>query len=343
MIKVFEQSDEHDVAWDKFVEFSQDSTIAHRIGWKRIMVEGLGHRPKYLIAMDDSRVTGILPMIILRAWWKTKYLISLPWIDYGGILAENSETEKLLFEEAVQIAGNEKAEFIEFRTTAAGSMNLELRKDKVTFLLKLEKDFDKIWTGFGPKLRNQIRKAEKSGLTTEFGGGEFLDDFYRVISYNMRDLGTPVWGRKFFETILTAFPNSAQIILVKKDYKVIAAGLLLYFKDRLYIPTASSYRSMLKNCPNHALYWAAIKKGCEEGYRYFDFGRSSWDSNTFNFKKQWVPEPIQLHWQYYLGKSKVIPALNPSNPKYKILIKLWKKMPLSLANYLGPKIIRNFP
>jgi lipid II:glycine glycyltransferase (peptidoglycan interpeptide bridge formation enzyme) len=131
--------------------------------------------------------------------------------------------------------------------------------------------------------------------------------------------------------------------MVKKDEKYIAGGLVLEFKDRLYVPSAAAYRSALKYCPNHGLYWEVIRKGCEEEYSYLDFGRSKIDSNTYKFKKQWVPDPTQLKWQYHLARAKEIPAINPASPKYRLFINIWKKLPLSAANYLGPRIIKNFP
>lgn len=344
MKQIVEYSDAYAGAWSDYVKRIPDTNIAHQIGWKDVISKGLGHKPKYFIALDNYQIVGILPMVKLRTWWNSKYLISLPWIDYGGISAIDSEIESMLLNRAIQMADIEKVAFLELRSiNASGAQNLALRMDKVTFLLKLDNDPEKIWGGFDAKLRNQIRKANKSGLTTEFGGREFLDSFYGVFSHNMRDLGTPVWGKNFFAAILSTFPNSTRIILVRKDQEVLGAGLVLSFKDHLYVPSASSYRSAIKDCPNHALYWAVIKRACEEGYSCFDFGRSTWDSNTFRFKKQWVSNPTQLTWQYYLGKSKEPPALNPSNPKYRIFIKMWKKMPLPLANFLGPRIIRNFP
>jgi hypothetical protein len=159
----------------------------------------------------------------------------------------------------------------------------------------------------------------------------------------MRDLGTPVWGKDFFSAILKAFPQTSRIILVKSDLGPVAGGLVLSFKDRFYVPSASAYRGSLKMCPNHALYWRVIREACRQGKSYFDFGRSSQGSNTFRFKKQWVPHPTQLNWQYFLNKASQTPEINPSNPKYRLFIKTWQKLPIRLANFLGPKVIKNFP
>ncbi len=343
MTRVIEYYDKYRTAWSNYVYHSTGATIAHQIGWMEVMRKGLGHSPQYLIALDNDKISGVLPLVILKTFWGSRYAISLPWIDYGGICADDFETEKMLLDEACRITDKENAQFMELRSIEEGNHNLSIREDKATFLLKLDKDPEVIWKGFDAKLRNQIRKSEKSGLTTEFGGIESLPDFYRIFAWKMHDLGTPVWGMKLFESILKNFPEAARIILVKQGEQAVAGGLLLSFKDRFYVPSAAAFRSALKFCPNHALYWEVIKKGCKEGYEYFDFGRSALGSNTYRFKRQWVPEPTRLVWQYYLAGLKDIPSINPSNPKYNLFIHVWKKIPLKLANYLGPKVIRNFP
>jgi serine/alanine adding enzyme len=340
-VSLFDPS--HSQAWQAYVTRSHGATIAHQLGWREVIAHGLGHRPLYLVAFRGEAICGILPLFLVTTWWRTRYLVSLPWIDYGGILADDAEVERALLEETRRLADRHGAEFAEFRTIDEQPLGLPIRLDKVTFLLPLAADAETLWTKFDAKLRNQIRKSEKSGLTVEFGGGERLDAFYRVFAYNMRDLGTPVWGKPFFRVILDTFPDSAQLVLVSKDSEVIAGGLALTFKDRVYVPSASSYRRALTYCPNHALYWAVIRQGCERGLGYLDFGRSTWDGPTFNFKKQWGAPPTQLHWQYALHRTKELPAINPGNPKYQMFIKMWQKLPLGVANLLGPRLIRNFP
>jgi serine/alanine adding enzyme len=343
MTAVSEYSASFESPWSEFVARSPHAAIAHEIGWRDVMARGLGHTPKYFVAHEGSKITGVLPLFLVRTWWRTKYLVSLPWIDYGGILAEDLPTENLLLDAARRTVESEGAEFVEFRTMCRQNLGLSPREDKVTFLLPLESDSELLWKGFDAKLRNQIRKSQKSALSTEFGGLDRLDEFYRVFAHNMRDLGTPVWGKRFFTEILSTFPDTARLILVRKEGTVIAGGLVLAFKDRLYVPSASAYRNALEFCPNHALYWAVIVDGCTHGFKYLDFGRSSKDSNTYNFKKQWGAPPTQLTWQYLLHRTKEIPAINPANPKYEMFIKMWRKLPLPVANFIGPRLIKNFP
>ncbi len=343
MITVSQYTSGDNKSWDEYVRGNSNATISHNIGWRKVISSTLGHKPYYLIAKSDKRVCGVLPLFLVTSWWGSRQLISIPWIDYGGILADDTETEKKILESAVEVARQTKSKFVEFRTVEAGALDLAHRTDKVTFLLPLNTDPDVLWKGFNAKLRNQIRKSDKSGLTTEFAGIEKLDEFYKVFCRNMRDLGTPVWGRDFYEAILTEFKDGAELILVKKDEQTIAGGLVLISDERMYVPSASSYREFLKFCPNHALYWTVIERACKEGKQFFDFGRSSWNANTFKFKKQWMPEPTQLTWQYYLHEVDEVPHISPQNSKYKFFVNTWRKLPLPIANFLGPKVIKNFP
>ncbi|NIT56489.1 MAG: FemAB family PEP-CTERM system-associated protein [Aliifodinibius sp.] len=338
-----EYTEQFKEAWSDFVATSPDSNIGHRIEWKEVMEKSFGRKTRYLLATDDAKIKGILPLVIVKTFWGARALVSMPWIDYGGVCAGDDTSVEMLLKKAREIAEQEKARFIELRSVRTCDTSLRDRCDKVTFLLDTTRTPELIWKEFNAKLRNQIRKSHKSGLTTEFTGVEGLDRFYKVFSRNMRDLGTPVWDSKCFEAVLTTLDGDARLILVTKDSDTIAGGVVLSFKDRVYVPWASANRDWLKYCPNHALYWTVIKDTSERGFRFFDFGRSTVDSNTFKFKKHWVPSPQQLVWQYYLRKSEEIPSINPDNPALKIFIKIWQRLPMPIANYLGPKVNKMLP
>jgi len=343
MIKVVNYSNKYQKMWSEFVESCPNANIGHQIGWQSVMTESFGRDSRYLMAVESNEALGILPLIRIKTLWGAKAYISIPWIDYGGICANDKVVEEMLYAKAREIAEQEKVKFMEFRSISAGENNFKKRDDKVTFLLDLSVGLDSIWKGFNAKLRNQIRKSDKMGLYTEYGGIERLNEFYSVFSRNMRDLGTPVWGKKCFESVLNVFKDTSRLILVKRDNVTVAGGVVLTFKDRVYIPWASAIRDYLKYCPNHSLYWRVIRDSIEDGFKYFDFGRSTIDCNTYRFKKQWVPNPTQLTWQYYLRRSNEIPNINPSNPKFKILVWLWKKLPLPIANRLGPFVNEMLP
>jgi FemAB-related protein (PEP-CTERM system-associated) len=159
----------------------------------------------------------------------------------------------------------------------------------------------------------------------------------------MRDLGTPVYGKKFFRNILETFPDSTRIISVVLGGKTVASGILSWFKDSLEVPWASSINDYREMCPNNLLYWEAIRFAIRNGSAKFDFGRSTPGEGTFRFKKQWGAKPVQLYWQYLLEQGKSIPELNPKNPRYRLAIKIWQQLPLAVTNVLGPLIVRNIP
>jgi serine/alanine adding enzyme len=210
-------------------------------------------------------------------------------------------------------------------------------------ILELAPDIESQWRAFNAKLRNQIRKAEKSGLQSVLGDLELLDDFYAVFARNMRDLGTPVYPRRFFRNILEAFPETTKIFGVYHERKMIAAGIASWFGDTLEMPWASSISDYKALCPNNMLYWQAIKFAIEKGFRKFDFGRSTPHEGTYNFKKQWGARLVELYWQYLLDGQKEIPDLSPSNPKYQSAIRVRQRLPVSVTKVLGPMIGRNIP
>jgi FemAB-related protein (PEP-CTERM system-associated) len=196
---------------------------------------------------------------------------------------------------------------------------------------------------FPSKLRSQIRRPQKEGMTARVGGIELLGEFYRVFSRNMRDLGTPVYGKAFFRTILETFPKETAICSVSWNENVVAAGLVYAFREVIEIPWASSDRRYDRLSPNMLLYSTVLEYACQHGYKVFDFGRSSVDSGTYRFKQQWGAQQHQLYWYYWLAAGQDIPQLNPENPKYKAAIALWQYLPLPLTNFLGPHIVKYLP
>ena len=342
MIEILSWRDDLRPAWEEYVHSRPDATIAHEPAWRDIIARTLGHRPHYLAARSNDRLVGVLPLFLTRTWWGKRLLVSIPWLDYGGVIADDSHIAGRLLTAAQELGKKLGVAYTEMRSVTPVSTDLPNRTDKVTFVMDLEAGTEALWKAFDAKLRNQVRKAEKSALETELGGVEYVNDFYRVFSVNMRDLGTPVWPRDLFVAVLEAFPK-ARIALVRREGQVVAGGLVLAFRDRLYVPAASAYRWARRWCPNHSLYWRLIRYGCENGFRFFDFGRSTWHSPTFKFKEQWVPQPTQLVWQYQLHRVDAVPQPAADNPRFRLLVRLWQQLPLPVANFLGPRVIRNFP
>lgn len=342
-IKVRYASIDDASAWDEYVESYTNGTYAHQWAWREIFINSFGIKPYYFMATIENKIVGILPTALMKSIIFGKFLISLPWLDYGGALANNDEIAGMLIDRAISLSKEKRCRFLEMRSGGIIINGLVNKTDKYSFKLDLTEGTDEVWKSFDAKARNQVRKAEKSGLTVNFGKAELLHDFYKIFARNMRDLGTPVWPKKFFAEILNHFKNDGEIALVRMDKKPIAAGLLIHCFDYSVVPSASANRKYLKYCPNNLLYWEIIKHCLERGSKIFDFGRSSKGSGTYNFKKQWVKEPINQIWQYRLLEIDELPELNPNNPKFKLARSIWRKLPLPIANFLGPKIVTRLP
>jgi FemAB-related protein (PEP-CTERM system-associated) len=329
--------------WDRYVMDSEGATAYHLTGWKDIVEKGFGHRTYYLIAKENENVVGILPLVFMKSLFFGRFLVSLPFFNYGGICAKSLDIEQALLAEAIALARRETASHIELRHAERGELGLPAKTAKVAMVLDLPSSPEELWQGFKAKLRNQIRRAEREGMEVQYAGLEAVDEFYKVFAANMRDLGTPVYSKAFFIDILQTFPKATQIVTVFHQKQPVASGFLVEFKERVEIPWASSLRKYNALAPNMLLYWHALKFSCESGYRQFDFGRCTLHSTTYKFKEQWGAKPIQLYWHYWLSDGHPLPELSPSNPKFTLAIQLWKRLPLLLTKFLGPKIVKNIP
>lgn len=330
--------------WDAFVQTMPDCTAYHRYRWRTIIENSFGHAGYYLAAVDeDGAWRGVLPLIHMQSRLFGSFLVSVPFVNYGGILSADPEAAGALLAEAERLRQRCGASHVELRHMGSGLADLPTRRHKVTMILELAATADDQWKGFNAKLRNQIRKPEKSGLIPEIGHLELLDGFYGVFVRNMRDLGTPVYAKEFFRTVLSELFDSSAIIAVRHQGNVIAAGIAAWHGDTIEIPWASSIADYKQFCPNNMLYWEAIRFAIGKGFRSFDFGRSTPDEGTYNFKKQWGAEPVPLSWQYLLPEGESLPELNPKNPKYEFAIKVWQKLPVGLTRLIGPPIVRSIP
>ncbi len=331
-------------AWDAYVRTNSVSVNYHRYAWRDVIEKSFGHPCHYLAAKDSAgAVVGILPLTHMKSALFGNFLVSLPFFNYGGLLCDNEEIGAALLAEAVKVRDELGAAHVELRHTEPWPGELPTKQAKVSMLLDLGNNSELLWKGFNAKLRNQVRKAEKSGCTARVGGLELLADYYTVFVRNMRDLGTPVYGEKFFAEVLSAFSDDSNIIAVYLEGKPVAAGLVVRFRDTVEIPWASSIRDYNTLCPNNLLYWEALQHALRIGCTRFDFGRSTPGEGTFKFKEQWGAKPIQLHWQYLLPYGASLPELNNKNPKFEMAIRLWQKLPLFLTRLLGPHIVKNIP
>lgn len=324
--------------WDDFVLAHPRATFAHLWGWKEVIGNVYGHPAYYFEAWEDGMLAGVLPMIFIKSRLFGRQLISMPYLDTGGPLCTTAGALAGLVGAAAEKAADLKAD-ISLRMLDDVESRWQTSTNKVTMHLELEKDPKALLKKIPSERRNRIRKADRNGLETVFKGAESLDTFYAIFSENMKDLGSPVHGKDFFREILKAFGSYAGLIIVENESgKAIGSGLYFRFRDTLSLPWVSSLRDEFKLYPNIILYWELIKWGCENGFEVFDFGRSTIDSGTFEFKRRWGAQPVQLYWQFYSQGEGTIESLDADSTKNRIMIAVWKKLPLSVANAFGPML-----
>ncbi len=323
-------------AWDAYVYSHPTASHYHLSGWRRVVHESYGHRAFYLWARENGETQGILPLILIRSTLFGRSLVSMPFLDEGGICSNGEEVRTALYQEALRWFEYYKADYLDLRHRQPSGLDLPLHASKVTLTMELADNPEQMWKGLDAKLRNQIRKAQRSGLTASWCGHEHIYDFYHVLATNMRDLGSPVHGRRFFTAILQQFPDSARLLIVRKGTQSIGAGLCLLWKDSLLMPWASSRREFFSMCPNNLLYWEAIRWACEKGYQTFDFGRSSPQSGTYRFKKQWGAIEEALPWQCFSRNGRVSATVQADDLRSRFAIHAWKCLPLPITTVVGP-------
>jgi serine/alanine adding enzyme len=342
-IQVREYTDADRAAWTSYVDAQESASCYHQIGWKSVIEESFSVKTHYLMAYDgDGQVAGVLPMALLASVPFGRFLVSLPYFNYGGICASSEEASGALYQSAVAVAKAERAKHLELRDVAP-SPDLPEKKSKVSMRLDLPATSDDLWKSLSSDLRRKVRRPQKEGIVARIERAEALNAFYDVFTVNMRDLGTPVYAKTFFANILREFPDSTWIATVYQGEQALASGFLVAFRDRIEIPWVSSLRAYNHLYTNMFLYWTVLSFACDKQYRTFDFGRSTVGGGTYKFKAQWGAQPLQLYWHYWVRNNGAVPELNPQNPKYAMAVRVWQKLPLTITNLLGPSIVRNLP
>lgn len=343
-----------EAAWEEYLKARNVNHHAFSWRWRKVFVEAFGHEPHFLLCRENrdgqSSITGVIPLYFMRSMLFGRALISVPYLNAGGVVADDEESAHLLIHQAVALAGELEADYLELRHRGPAAYfdeSTPVRTHKVSMVLPISSDPETLFASFEPKLRSQIRRPSKSGLYEECTGGKLsetalLNAFFAVFSHHMRDLGTPSYPRRLFELTLRAFGPQARICTVWSGDKPVAAGITLGFNSGVEIPWAASLRSFNKFSPNMLLYWQAMKSACLDGYTTFDFGRSSPGSGPFRFKQQWGPQPIHLHW-YYPHVRGTLPDVNPNSPKYQTLVRCWQMLPVGVANAVGSWLTRSIP
>jgi len=326
-------------AWEAYLHGRPDATIYHDPRWGRVMAEVYGNRPVYLTATRGGQTVGVLPLVRQKSLLFGSHLCSVPYFDAAGILADDEAARRALADRARALRSEHGAEWVELRQIQPIDDALPTRMDKVTLHLALPGDSEALWKALRGTARNRVRKAEKAGLTSAEGGGELVDDFHAVYSRNMRDLGSPPHGRRFFEAVAREFGDSVRLFVVRQDEEALAACMTLTDRHAVRTPWVGSDWRARDLCPNMLLYWRMLVHACETQAGCFDFGRSTRGKGTYEFKRRWGAEPVPLYWHYLLPEGAEMPELRPDSRKYRLMVACWRKLPVWMARAIGPRII----
>ena len=334
----------HQQAWNAFVRSSPVASFYHRYEWREINERTFGHRSCYLAAIDDDQLIGVFPIVQVKSLLFGNLACSLPFVNFGGPCTDDRHAEESLLAEAAGVADEWNVDYLEIRSRRDLGERYPASTHKVSLTLDLVADPEELWNRFKTGHRQEIRRGYKNGFTAKFGGAELIDDFYEVLSNSWRDLGTPIFARKYLKEIHATFANGTRICVVYDPAGRPAAGAFDGVQDRIiegmWLGVRAEFRRQLVG---YVLYWELIKHACEQGFQRFHIGRSSADSGAEQFKKKWNATVQQLHWHYLLRTRADIPQLNPSNGKFRVLIDIWRRLPLPVTQHVGPMIARSIP
>lgn len=326
--------------WDAYVNAAPGATFFHRAGWKIVLERAFGHSTFFLYAEDAGEIVGVLPLAQVKSVLFGNTLASLPFCVYGGIVADNDAVATALREEACRLAQQLKVDALELRNMTPSNADWPVKELYYTFRKAIDPCDDVNLKAIPNRQRAMVRKGLKEGLSSEWDAG--VERLYRVYSESVRNLGTPVFSVKYLRILRQVFGDDCSVLMIKHQGKDVAAVMSFYFRDEVipYYGGSTSEARTIKGV-NHVMYWELMRYSAEQGYRLFDFGRSKAGTGPYSFKKNFGFEPQSLPYEYYLVKSTSVPDVNPLNPKYQLMINVWSKLPLPVANFMGPFLARS--
>lgn len=324
--------------WNKYALSHDEGTFFHLFEWRSILLRSFGLAPYYMLAERAGEIRGILPLVQQRSLLFGNALLSTAFCVQGGPIAHDSEVQGQLDEAAKALLGDLKASWLEYRTRKAGRPGWQARTGLyATFSREIYADEERNLNAIPRKQRAVLRKAMAGRLSGTVGHD--VDAFFRVYSESMRNLGTPMFPKRYFGELLRAFPQNADIVIIRDGYNPVSAVLNFYFKDTVLPYYGGGTRQARTTGANDLLYWQVMKTAAARGFKRFDFGRSKAGTGAFAFKKNWGFEPQWLEYEYFLRGEKKIPEKNQTNPLFARLSRIWMHLPVPLANLLGPMLI----
>jgi FemAB-related protein (PEP-CTERM system-associated) len=326
--------------WDEFVGRCPEATFFHLAAWRNILQTVFKHKTRYLYAEQSGEIVGVLPLAEVKSWLFGHSLQSLPFCVYGGTAVTNPKATALLHLAAMELGRGAGVQHLELRNCEVKEPDWPRQDLYVTFRKALLPDADANMLAIPRKQRAMVRKGIKSGLATVID--QSANRFFPLYAENVHRHGTPALPKRYFEALINAFGEDCEILTVEdRNGAAISSVLTFYFRDEVLPYYAGDHPRARELAANDFKYWELMRRSCERGYRVFDFGRSKRGTGSFDFKKNWGFEPTPLSYEYVLFRGGAIPQNNPLNPKYGALIEMWKRIPIPLANVIGPHISRN--
>jgi len=320
--------------WDSFVQANPDATFFHQAGWKTVIEKAFGHKTYFIYVENDGKITGILPLVHINSLFFGNTLVSIAPCVYGGIVASDEQSYLELDNEACRLAEALGVDCLEMRNRVQKAPDRPHKELYVTFRKELDADVEKNFLAIPRKQRAMVRKGIDAGLTSVIDNN--IDRLYRAYSESVRNLGTPVFSKNYFQTLKDVFADQCEVLTVEHNGHTVASVLSFYFKDEVvpYYGGGTDLARELKG--NDFMYWEVMRRAVEKGIKVFDYGRSKIGTGSYNFKKNWGFTPQPLFYEFYLVKSTAMPDINPLNPKYRLFIAAWKRLPLVVSQVVGP-------
>jgi FemAB-related protein (PEP-CTERM system-associated) len=326
--------------WDEYVQRTVAATFFHRAGWKTVLERAFGHKTYFLYAQDAGEIVGVLPLAQVKSALFGNSLSALPFCVYGGIVASNERAAQALRREACRLAESLKVDALEMRNREASAADWPVKELYYTFRKSIDPDDEVNLKAIPNRQRAMVRKGIEEGLLSEWDQG--VERLYRVYAESVRNLGTPVFSKQYLRILLQVFGSDCSVLMITHNERDVAGVLSFNFRDEVipYYGGSTSSSRDIKGV-NHFMYWELMRRSGAQGYRVFDFGRSKAGTGPYNFKKNFGFQPQALPYEYYLVTSDSIPDVNPLNPKYRLMINVWSKLPLPVANFVGPFLARS--
>jgi FemAB-related protein (PEP-CTERM system-associated) len=330
-------------SWDAFVAANHGS-LYHLFDWKKINEQSLGHDCEYLAARDAAgTIEGILPLVFVKSRLFGRILCSMPFMNYGGPVTATPRAAAALTRAASERAQALGADYLELRCPSALETTMPVSLRKVSMTVPLQSDPEALFNSFSQKHRKNIRRAQKNELTVRKGGIDLLDDFFHILELSWRSLGTPMYSKSYFKRLLETFPQNTSVFTCSWKGEPVAVALTGHYGGVVEGMWAGARQELRHLDANYVLYWEMLRDACQGGHRIFHLGRSTSQSGAEQFKSKWNAETHQLYWYFHRPDGGPMPQLNVDNPKYKLAISVWRKLPLLATRMIGPPVARLIP